>query len=390
MSFSVFLALRHVRRRPLQSGLTVLGVAVGVMVLIVALSLTNGFIDELLRSTLQATPHVTLFGFDGDTLEHDPSLAAHIAEHPEVQAAAPYLANRALIARRADRQRGISGRQDYTQILGILPELHQQVLELAVLERYQDQLDDQGIILGLSLARNLGVFVGDEVFIRDIQGNSRTFTVVATFQVGNELIDSVTSFTALEPLQSFARSPGQISGYHLRLRDPEQAGAVAEELSLQLGLLGSAWQQLFGTLIEQLQLQKALISVVTFLIVLVAAMGIANILIVTVAEKTEEIAILRALGASRQQIIRVFSLEGLLLGGSGTLLGVLLGLAVSWYFKVQPFPLPGDLYFITRLPVELQMFDFVWVAGMSLLTTWIAGVIPARRASGLEPAQILR
>jgi lipoprotein-releasing system permease protein len=127
-----------------------------------------------------------------------------------------------------------------------------------------------------------------------------------------------------------------------------------------------------------------------FLIVIVAAMGIANILILTVSEKTEEIAILRALGASRRKILAVFTLEGLILGGGGTILGALLGLGLSLYFKFQPYPLPGDLYFITQLPVELQAFDFIWVCALSITTSVLAGIVPARRASSFEPAKILR
>ena len=143
-------------------------------------------------------------------------------------------------------------------------------------------------------------------------------------------------------------------------------------------------------MIDQLRLQRALISAVTFLIVLVAAMGIANILILTVSEKTEEIAVLRALGASQRQILAVFTLEGFLLGGAGTLLGALLGLGLSAYFKFQPYPLPGDLYFITQLPVELRAWDFIWVSALSIVTSVVAAFIPARRASGLDPAAILR
>ena len=119
-------------------------------------------------------------------------------------------------------------------------------------------------------------------------------------------------------------------------------------------------------------------------------MGIANLLILTVAEKTEEIAILRAMGASQRQILTVFVVEGFVLGGLGTLLGALLGFGISLYFKLKPFPLPGDLYFITQLPVQLQPFDFVWVCALSLLTSTVAGIVPARRAVSLNPVDIIR
>ena len=390
--FTLFLALKHVRRRALQSSLTVLGVAVGVMVLITALSLTNGFIAELVSSTLQATPHVTLSSFDGGTFPYDESVLEQLQEHPDVVAAAPFVGTQALLARRANATVGRGARQGFTQMLGIDPVLEPQVLaDLPVLKQQADALRTGGdIVLGESLARGLGVFAGDTVALQNLTSRATGFDVAATFRVGNELIDNYVSFTSIPTLQDFMSAEGEISGFHVRVMDPDQASAVGDALSRETGLLSRSWQALFSNLIEQLQLQKALISVVVFLIVLVAAMGIANILILTVAEKTEEIAILRAMGASQRQILTVFMLEGFILGGTGTLLGALLGFGISLYFQLKPFPLPGDLYFITQLPVELQAFDIIWVCTVSLVTSVIAGLIPARRASNLNPVDIIR
>ena len=386
--FTFFLALKHVRRRALQSSLTVLGVAVGVMVLIIALSLTNGFIAELIRSTLKATPHVTLSALPGEFLDVDDSLLENLREQPEVVAVAPFITTQALIFRRADATRDVSPTQGYTQIFGIDPGLEREVLaDLPEL----GELDDEGIVLGRSLALSqLGAYPGEEIYLLNAGGDRKRLTVGDTVRVGNELIDAVVSYTSIPALQAYLGREGQISGYHVRIEDPERAAQVSQLLSQRTGLLAGSWQTSFSTLIEQLRLQKALISVVVFLIVLVAAMGIANILILTVAEKTEEIAILRAMGASQRQVLSVFMLEGFLLGATGTLLGALLGFAVSLYFQLKPFPLPGDLYFITQLPVQLQAFDFIWVCAVSLVTSVIAGLLPARRASGLNPVDIIR
>ncbi len=386
------MAWRHVRRRGLQSGITVLGVAVGVMVLIVALSLTNGFIDELITSTLRATPMVTLQSYvSGEVLPDDRQLLADLERQPHVAAAAPMLTGQALIARRASAALGISGRQGYTQILGIEPDLEAAVLDLDVIGQQAEALEQAGgIILGASLAQQLGVLRGDTVMLRDINGATSEFEVVGTFRVGNELIDAVTSYMSLANLQAYLGREGAITGYHLRLDDATRAHAVGLTLADRYSLRPVSWEGLFGSLVSQLRLQKAVISVVVFLIVLVAALGITNILVLTVAEKTEEIAILRALGATEKQVLAIFTLEGFLLGGSGTILGALLGLLVSAYFRLQPFPLPGDLYFITQLPVEVQAFDVLWVCGVSLATSVIAGLIPARRAARLDPVAVLR
>ena len=390
--FTLFLALRHIRRRSLQSGITVAGVAVGVMVLITALSLTNGFIDELINSTLQATPHVTLSSYDGSTIPQDDLILEAIAAEDGVVAVAPFLQAQGLIARRANTSLGVSARQGFTQLIGIDADLEGDVLDLPVLRQQAEALaGDSGIVLGETLAlRQLGVFAGDEVMVSEISGKRRSFTVAGSFRVGNELIDNVSSYLSIPALQEFLGQSGMISGYHVRVERPGEAAEVAARLAANYGMLANSWQTLFSGLIDQLELQRTLISVVVFLIVIVAAMGIANILVLTVAEKTTEIAILRALGASERQVLRVFTLEGFLLGASGTVLGAVLGVLVSLYFRYQPYPLPGNLYFITQLPVEIRVFDIVWICAVSMATAVLAALLPARRAARLDPAGVLR
>lgn len=387
-----YLAWRHVRRRGLQSVLTVTGVAVGVAVLIVALSLTNGFIDELITSTLRATPMLSLQSFmPGETLPEDPELLATLRAEPGVTAVAPFLSGQALIARRASQALGVSARQGFTQIVGIDTALETAVLDLPVLAAQAGALDMAGgIVLGSTLALSLGVVVGDTVMVRDISGATAQFEVAGTFRVGNELIDSVTSYMSLANLQAYLGEEGRVTGYHLRLAEPTTAHAVGLHLAGKYSLRPLSWESLFASLISQLRLQKAIIGVVVFLIVIVAAFGITNVLVLTVNEKTEDIAILRALGASEGQVLATFTLQGFLLGGAGTLLGALLGLGVAAYFRFQPYPLPGDLYFITQLPVQLQPWDVTWVCGVTLATSVIAGLLPARRAARLDPVAVLR
>ena len=392
MPFTLFLALKHIRKRLLQSIITVLGVAVGVMVLVTALSLFNGFISQLLRSTLQATPHITLTALNSSTFKHEQALLEKIKEHPEVLAVSPYLSTEVMMARRANSQLDIEGRQAFSQILGIDPELEASVLsDLPVLANQTESLkNDQGIVLGSSLAARLGIIPNDDILVNNLTQGRESFKVAGTFRVGNELIDSVLSFVSIPTLQEYLDKPGEVTGYHIRIKDPEQANVIGQELGQMTGLLASSWQNIFSSLIEQLKFQKALTSMVVFLIVLVAAMGIANILILTVAEKTQDIGILRAMGASQGQMMRVFMYEGLLLGGTGTILGVVLGLLIGLYFTLKPFPLPGDLYFITALPVQMQFFDFAWICLVSLATSVIAAIVPAKRASSLDPVSVLR
>jgi lipoprotein-releasing system permease protein len=391
-SFVPFLAWRTIRARPVQSALTTLGVAVGVMVLMVALSLTNGFVDELISSTLRATPHLTLQPWSADdTLPAEASLLATLEAEPFVVAAAPFAAGQALIARRAESSLGLSGRQGFVQLLGIDPAAHSAILDLPILDLAAPLLEfEDGIVLGSSLATSLGVLPGDQVMLRELGGRTLTLRVAGTFRVGNELIDATAGYIGLAQMQRMFDLQDSWSGIHLRLHDAASAASAASDLGWRYGLRPTSWERLYGGLVQQLRLQKAVISVVVFLIVLVAAMGIANVLILSVAEKTSEIAVLRTLGSSARQILAIFTLQGALLGGIGTALGVLLGMAVALYFRFQPFPLPGDLYFITQLPIDVQALDVLWVCAVSFGTSVLAGLLPARRAARLRPAEVLR
>jgi lipoprotein-releasing system permease protein len=219
----------------------------------------------------------------------------------------------------------------------------------------------------------------------------KAFKVWGTYRTGNALIDSAIGFVPLLALQQLMGQGGKIIGYHVKLADPERAEVYGYDLVKTFTNFDpKPWQQINRTLIEQMQLQRSIIAIVLLLIVIVAAFGIVNVLVLTVFEKTPEIAILRAMGASARSIQGVFLLEGLILGGVGLVLGNLMGFALSYYFHVRPYQLPGSLYFITALPVEIRATDFLWVSAASLVTTVLAALIPARRAAGIEPARIIR
>ncbi|KEF33797.1 ABC transporter permease [Deinococcus sp. RL] len=378
-------ARAHLARRRTQNVLTVLGIAVGVMVLIAALSLTNGFTRALTDATLRASPHLSLNAYA--PAGRDAALEAEMRSDPRVTAFAPFVADKGLLTRPAGGGRAAG--VDFATLFGVTPAAAE-VLGLRPEEAHLLRgLGPNEILLGEALARSVGAFTGDEVRLLNSTQRRTALRVVGVFRTGNFLIDSGYAFTSLGTLQALQRS-GNITGYQLRLRDPDLAPAVGQELTRLRPYASLPWQDLYGTLLDQLALQKRVIAFVVFLIVVVAAFGIANVLTLAVFEKTQEIAILRAIGATRPLITRVFLLEGAVLGLGGLLLGNLLGLGLSLYFTVRPFQLPGDLYFITALPVEVRGTDLLWVNAVGLGTTLLAALIPARRAAGVEPARIIR
>ncbi|GAA5512029.1 lipoprotein-releasing system transmembrane protein LolE [Deinococcus carri] len=379
------LARAHLSRRRTQNLLTVLGIAVGVMVLIAALSLTNGFTRALVDATLRASPHLSLTAFS--PAPRDPALEAEMRADSRVLAFVPFLGDKGLLTRPATQGRPAG--VDFATLFGVTPEAAQ-VLHLAPEESTLLRTLGPGeVLLGSALARSVGAFTGDEVRLLNSTQRRTALRVKGVFNTGNYLIDSGYAFTSLGTLQKL-QDTGNITGYQLRLRDPDAAPGVGNDLTRVRPYASLPWQSLYGTLLDQLALQKRVIAFVVFLIVIVAAFGIANVLTLAVFEKTQEIAILRAIGATRPVILRTFLIEGALLGLGGLLLGNLLGLGISAYFTVRPFQLPGDLYFITALPVEVRWTDLLWVNAVGLGTTLLAALIPARRAAGVEPARIIR
>ncbi|MBB6097000.1 lipoprotein-releasing system permease protein [Deinobacterium chartae] len=384
-SLPLALAFAHLRRRRSQNIITVLGIAIGVMVLTTALSLTNGFSRALIEATLRAVPQLALQAYGGDA-RRDPSLEARLRQDPEVRAYSAFLADKGLLTRPASdgRPAGV----DFATLFGVEP-AEAEVLDLPPEQaRLLKGLRPGEVLLGAALAGNLGAFEGDRLRLLNSEQRRSELRLKGTFSTGNYLIDSGYAFVRIETLREI--SSRTLTGYHLRLAHADLAPEVGARLSVGTEFLPQPWQNFNATLIEQLALQKRVIGIVVFLIVIVAAFGIANVLLLTVFEKTPEIAILRAMGASRRAITATFVLEGFVLGAGGLLLGNALGLGLSYYFKLNPVRLPGDLYFITALPVDIQAADFLWVNAVSLTTTLLAALIPARRASGIQPARIIR
>ncbi|WP_457631460.1 FtsX-like permease family protein [Oceanithermus sp.] len=375
MRFAWFLARKHLRFRKTQSLITVLGVAAGVMVLTTALSLTNGFTQGLIDATLRAVPHITLTALD----PYD----APRPQNPEIVAETPVLIAKALLTRRAGAGRGAG--VDFGTIIGVGSGAAAVYPGIGL-----EKLGPGRLVLGGALASSLGAWPGDTVYALSVNQKRRAFEVAGEFSTGNYLIDSVFAFATIDDVGELLETPGAVGGWHLRLADPNRAPQVAREIEAGGRYLARTWEDANRTLIEQLALQKRVIGIVVFLIVVVAAMGIANVLVLVVLEKKADIAILRVLGASAAQVAGAFALEAVVLGAAGVLLGDLLGWALSSYLALHPVQIPGELYFITRLPVKMEPADFVWVSGLAFAMVLIAAMMPLRRALSVKPGLVLR
>jgi lipoprotein-releasing system permease protein len=374
------------------SGVSMLGIGLGVAALIIVLSVMNGFQKEVLVA-------------NGDALPDWQATATQARQNPQVEGAAPFVAAQTFIAR-GDVLRG-------AVVRGISPPDEATVTDLAAelrdttLARLQP--GEWGIVLGAVLADEMGVRMGDKVTIAAPGGQVtpvgvvprlKQFTVVGTFNAGHYQYDSGLALIHIEDAAKLFRVAGP-TGIQLRLKDLHRAREVAWELQ---GLLGDAvqvtdWTRTNSQWFSAVQIEKRLMFIILTLIVAVAAFNLVSTLVMTVTDKRADIAILRTLGASPGSIMGIFMVQGAASGVIGTLGGAGMGLLVALNIDVivpaierllQISVLPSSVYLISRMPSDPQSSDIVPIILISLVLAFLATLYPSWRASRVEPAEALR
>ena len=385
--------------------ISVVGIALGMTVLITVLSVMNGFQREIRTRILGVASHVQLSGAGG-MLDDWQRVAAASTRHDRVLAAAPYITAQGLFTH-GSAVRG-------ALVRGILPEQEERVAEFAAHMR-SGRLEnlgsgEYGVVLGIELARSLGVTVGEKVVLVAPQGQVtpagiiprlRQFTVVGIFGVDHYEYDAGLALIALEDAQRLFRFGDSVSGVRLKLKDLFEAGAVARDLTRSLGpeVYASDWTMHHANFFRAVQIEKRMMFIVIILIIAVAAFNIVSSLVMAVTDKQADIAILRTLGASPGTITRIFIIQGTLIGAVGTLLGLVGGVALALNVEtVVPFIenllgikfLAKDVYYISDLPSELQMPDVLVTAVVAFVLSLLATIYPSWRAARVKPAEALR
>ncbi|WP_425260828.1 lipoprotein-releasing ABC transporter permease subunit [Rubrivivax sp. RP6-9] len=387
------------------SGVSMLGIALGVAALIIVLSVMNGFQKEVRDRMLSVIAHIELFEAAGQALPDWTQLAAQARQHPQVVGAAPFVAAQTLIGR-GDELRGAIVR-------GIVPAEEANVTDLA--RQYRDTTlagltpGAWNVVLGAELARLLGARVGDKVTIAAPGGQVtpagvvprlKQFTVSGIFEVGHYEYDSALALVALDDAARLFRAEGPV-GVQLRLADVHQAREVGGALAQQLGsgVIVRDWTRTNRSWYDAVQVEKRMMFIILTLIVAVAAFNLVSTLVMTVTDKRADIAILRTLGASPRSIMGIFIVQGATAGIIGTLSGVALGLLVAFNIDVivpaieralgVAF-LPSNIYVISSMPSEPLASDIVPVVVISLVLAFVATLYPSWRASRVNPAEALR
>lgn len=386
------------------SGVSMLGISLGVAALIIVLSVMNGFQKEVRDRMLGVVSHIEVYGAGGGMLVDVQRTLEEARRHPQVVGAAPFVAAQSLVARGEDMRGSI--------VRGIDPALEPQVTDLAaslkdVLAKLQP--GQFNVVLGGELARNLGVREGDPVTViapggqvtpAGVVPRLKQMTVVGTFDSGHFEYDNGLILLHIQDAERLFRLEGP-TGVRLKLKDLHQAREVAAELAgtMSGGVLVRDWTRQNRTWFAAVQLEKRMMFIILTLIVAVAAFNLVSTLVMTVTDKRADIAILRTLGASPRSIMGIFVVQGATVGVIGTLAGLVLGLAIALNIDVIVPALesalganflPKDIYLINRMPSDPQSGDIVPIAIISLVLAFVATLYPSWRASRVNPAEALR
>ena len=406
MPFELHIALRYLLARRRQafisviSFVSILGVAVGVMALVIALALMTGLQAELRDRILGATAHVFVYKQTGLTDYH--AEVAKLKAVPHVKAAAPAILQRALLSSQ--------GGSAFITIKGIDPALESAVsdIEKAIVSGKLSDLtatDEEAhdpIFLGKDVADQLAVGVGDSVQLLTPEGSlspfagmmpgKKTLRVAGIFYMGFNEFDATYGFVSLDVAERiFNKTVPELIQLTVDniYEAPQVAAAITDTLGSQY--IASDWTTLNQPLFKALTLEKFAISITIGLIVMVAALNIVASLVLLVMEKSPDIAILKTMGASARSVMFVFMLQGLIIGMAGTILGAGLGASASWVLnRYQLIKVPGDVYQVSYLPFTLLPGDLIVVIVLAVLICFVATIYPSRQAARLKPVEALR
>ena len=381
------------------------GVFVGVAALIIVMAVMNGLQRDLREKILANTPHVVLQRYDEEPIAEWRTALREVEAVPGVAAAAPFIYTEGIVGHGRNRNEG-------AVIRGVDPEAERAVTTTSrrIVSGSWDLAPRPGeryprLVMGYLMADRLGAFPGDTLTLTTPEASSYAssvgasvpklarFVLAGTFRSGLFEYDSKFVYTSLPALQGYLGLGDVAYGVALRVEDIYRAREVADLAVERLGggLFATTWMELNASLFSALKLEKAAMFVILTLIVLVAAFNIISTLIMSVAEKTKEIGILRSMGMQASSILRIFILQGLLIGAAGTALGAAAGLAVTGLLGRYRFvSLPPDVYFIDTLPVALDGLSLGSILGASLLISFLATIYPAFHASRLAPVEAIR
>jgi len=416
MSYEFFIAVRYLRAKRKQAFVSLItlisiaGIFLGVAALIIVLAVMNGFETDLRNKILGVNSHIVLMKYSGAMKDYD-KVMKDVETIEGVRASTPFVYGQAMLKYR-DRATGVVIRGISTdsvlKVINFGKMMDGDIQNLSEKRGITKELP--GIVIGKELSNNLGLLISDSVNVLSPMGiptpmgivpKIKKFVVVGIFDSGFYEYDSSLAFMSLAECQKFFNMKDDVTGIEIKVNDIYKAAHIADEIETKLGYPYWArnWMQMNKNLFAALRLEKRVMFIILSLIVLVAAFNIITALIMVVMEKTKDIAVLKSMGATSRSIMRIFMLQGLIIGTVGTILGCIGGILVAinvekissyienlFGFKI----LPGDVYYLSELPSKVNYGDVFIIVFVAMVICFLATIYPSWNASKLDPAEALR
>ena len=405
LPYQFFIALRYFKSKKKHSGISInalisiAGVALGVMALLTVLSVMSGFHEDLQSKILGVNSHIVTLSYGGRISEYKAAMNK-IKKIEGVVGASPFIYGQVML-RSGDRANGVVVR-------GVDPDIGIKTSDILTkiksgsINDLKKEGGMPGIIIGTELLRSLGLFVGDEIDMISPVGEigplgmvpkMKKFRVTGFFEAGMYEYDSSLAFIDMKNAQKFFNYGDSVTGIEVKIDDINNAREISDriEKTLHPPYYARDWIEMNRNLFSALKLEKLAMFIILTLIIIVASFNIVSNLIMIVIEKGREIAILKTMGATSRGIMSIFIIHGIIIGIIGTAIGVLGGYGLCLLLKTYKFiNLPGDVYYLSYLPVTMSLFDFIIVPAAALLISLLATIYPAWQAAKLDPVEPLR
>lgn len=404
MNYEWFVARRYLTAKRKQAfisvitSISILGIAIGVAALVIAIALITGFQSDVQDKILGSTAHVMVRDYSSDGMADFEPLIEQIENMEGVEAVTPVVYDYVLLKGPYQSQGAVLRGVDFTREEKVTPWLR----ELERGELPKDGSSREGILLGRDLAFSIGAHVGDVVYVLalssrlsplGISPKIKKMQVTGISYTGLYEWDSTTALVSLDSAQRFFRLGRNINLIQVRIQDI----FAASDLQMQIKEIipsesyALTWMEMNESLFSALKLEKRLMFLTITLIVIVAALNIIATLILMVMEKTRDIGILKAMGATSQSIMKIFFLQGAMIGVVGTLAGTLLGLLWCWLANTfELIKLPVEVYKIPFVPFRIQVLDLLIIMGVALIISFLSTLFPSHRASKVDPVKALK
>jgi len=406
VSFELFVSLRYLKAKRKQgfisiiTGISILGIMIGVMALIVVLAVMNGFREDLMKKILGVNSHLLIMSYKGG-IEDTDGIVQKTLNVDGVVSATPFIYSQIMIKSYGN----ISG----AILRGIDPVTAGSVIDIESMLRSgslgvltDTRAETKGVILGSELSKQIGAVPGDIVTLVSPMGkltplgrvaNEGTFEVRALFESGMYEYDSAMVYISLANAQEFLSLGDEVTGIEVKVEDIQKSDKIGEAIqgTLRYPYYTKDWKMMNKSLFSALKLEKVTMFIILTMIVLVGALNIISSLVMMVMEKTRDIAILRTMGASAKNIMSIFIFQGLFVGLVGTVLGLISGSFLCHILARYKFiKLPPDVYYISTLPVRMEWLDIVSIILAAIIISFLATIYPSWQAAKVNPVEALR